>query len=106
VLLLEWRQYAHGHALKSIREVVDNVPAICHLHCIGRTACRRTGVHAISIAADHLRARMYGQPVDQGFGGWILEHVDDVVIITVDHNRPVAAPPTKGELVNPEDPWR
>jgi hypothetical protein len=31
-LLVQLRQYAHGHALKRIREVVHDVPPICHLH--------------------------------------------------------------------------
>jgi hypothetical protein len=59
-LLVQWRQYPHGHALKSVREVLDDVPSICHLHCTGCTTRRRTSVHAISIAADHLRARVFG----------------------------------------------
>ena len=59
-LLVETGQYAHGHALKSIREVVDDVPSIGNLHGSWSTAPRRTGVHTISIATDNFRSGVFG----------------------------------------------
>jgi hypothetical protein len=103
VLLLEWRQYAHGHALKSICEVVDDVPSIGDLHSSWSTAPRRTGVHAISIATNDFRSGVLGQPTDQRIRRRILEQVDDLGPTSVDDNRAVATPASKGELVNPED---
>jgi hypothetical protein len=105
-LLVQWRQHAHGHALKSICEVVDDVPPICNLHSRWSTAPRCTGIHAISISTDDLRSRVFGQPIDQRIRRRILEQVDDLVPAAVDENRAVAAPATKGELVNSEDRWR
>ena len=67
------------------------------------TTPRRAGVHAISIAADDLCARVFGQPANQRFRGWVLKQVDDVVVVTVDHNRAVAAPAAKGEFIDPEN---
>jgi len=102
-LFVQWRQYAHSHSLKSIHQVVNDVPTIGHLHGIRSTTPRRAGIHAISIAADHLCARVFGQPANQRFCGWVLKKVDDVVIVTVDHNRAVAAAAAKGEFIDPEN---
>src|SRR5579859_1069583 len=82
---------------------VNDVPTIGHLKGIRSTTPRRAGIHAISIAADDLCARVFGQPANQRFRGWVLKQVDDVVVVTVDHNRAVAAPATKGEFIDPED---
>jgi hypothetical protein len=102
-LLVQWRQYPHGHALKSIHQVMDDVPPIGHLHRTWSTAPCRTGVHAISIATDHFRSGMFAQPIDQRIRRRILKQVDDLMPTTVDENGAVAAPAAKGELVNPED---
>jgi hypothetical protein len=102
-LFVQWRQYTHRHSLKSIREVVDDVPSIGNLHSSWCTTPRRAGIHAISIAADDLCARVFGQPANQRFRGWVLKQVDDVVVVTVDHNRAVAAPAAKGEFIDPEN---
>jgi len=103
---VQWRQYAHGHALKSIHEVVDDVPSIGNLHSSWSTTPGRTGVHAISIPTDDFRSGVFGQPTDQRIRRRILEQVDDLVPTSVDENRAVAAPTAKGELINPEDRWR
>ena len=103
---MQWRQHAHGNSLKSIREVVDDVPTIGHLQGIRSTAPRRAGIHAISIAADDLYAGVFGQPANQRFRGWVLTQVDDVVVVTVDHIRAVAPPAAKGEFIDPENRGR
>ena len=103
---MQGRQYAHGHALKSIRKVVDDVPPVGDLHSSWSTAPRRTGVHPISIATDHFRSGMFAQPIDQRIRRRILKQVDDLMPTTVDENGAVAAPTAKGELINSEDRWR
>jgi len=103
---VQGRQYAHGHALKSIREVVDDVPSIGNLHSSWCATPSRAGIHAISIAADDLCAGVFGQPANQRFRGWVLKQVDDMVVVAVDHNRAVAAPAAKGEFIDPENPGR
>ena len=49
---------------------------------------------------------VFVQPANQRFRGWVLEQVDDVVVVTVDHNRAVAPPAAKGEFIDPENPGR
>jgi hypothetical protein len=44
--------------------------------------------NAISITVDHLRAGKFGKPLDQCVGGRVLKQINDVVVITVDQNRP------------------
>jgi hypothetical protein len=100
---VQWRQYAHGYSLKSIHQVVNDVPTIGHLQGIRSTAPCGAGVHAISVAADDLCARVFGQPANQRFRGWVLKQVDDMVVVTVDNNRAVAAPAAKGEFINPDN---
>jgi hypothetical protein len=50
-LFVQWRQDAHRHSFKSIREVVDDVPSIGDLHSSWCTTPRRAGIHAISVAS-------------------------------------------------------
>ncbi len=100
---MQWRQDAHRHSLKSIHEVSNDVPTIGHLQGIRSTAPCCARVHAISIAADDLCARVFGQPANQRVRGWVLKQVDDVVVVTVDHNRAVASPAAKGESIDPDN---
>ena len=58
-LFVQWRQHAHGNSLKSIREVVDDVPSIGDLHGIWSAAPRRTCVHTgFKGSSQHLRKEM------------------------------------------------
>src|SRR5712691_7669705 len=103
---MQLRQHTHGQALSSIRQVVEDVPTIGHLDGVRSTASCSAGVRAISVAADDLRARMFGQPTNQRISGRVLEQVDHLVPTTIDENRAVTAPAPKREFIHPKDPRR
>jgi hypothetical protein len=78
-LLVQLCQHPYGHALERVSEVVDDMPRIGDLHCIGCHTRRRTGVHAISITADDFHTRVVTQPIGQRVGRRILEQVDHLM---------------------------
>ena len=85
-LLMETRQHAHGHALQRVSQIVDDVPAIRHLHRTGCSAGRGAGIDAVSVSADDVDAGVVAQPFNQGVGRRILEEIKDVMRVGVDQD--------------------
>ena len=81
---------------------VDNVPSIGHLRGRRCSARSRTGVHAISVAADDLDTWMILQPLDEPICGGIVKPVNDAMRVSVDQDGAITTSAPKGEFVNPE----
>ena len=87
-------------------QVVDQVPTVRHLRGMRRTPAHGTGVHAVTIAADHLNAGVLPEPANERIGRWIFQQVDRSPFVDIDKNGPVPATTPHGELVNAKRFWR
>ena len=59
---------AGDHLLDRFPQVVPQVPAICHLHRVGRSRAGALCVGASSVSADDLDPAVLLQPVAKGLG--------------------------------------
>jgi hypothetical protein len=82
---------AHG-VLDVLGQVVPQVPAVGDL---GRLGCPDPGALGVGpgpVSADHLGARVGGQPVGEGLRLAVVEHIDGTVAGHVDQHGAVVLP--------------
>ncbi len=91
--------------LDRLTEVLQQVETIGHL--IGlRRALSTLGVETASIPADDLYTGMPTQPSAGGLDRAVGQHIDDLALLEVDHDRPVTRPLLPGPVINPDHPQR
>src|SRR5271166_3393147 len=92
--------------LDRLTEVLQQVEAIGHLIGLRRTLASTLRVETASIPADDLYTGMPTQPSAGGLDRAVGQHVDDLALLEVDHDRPVTTPLLPGPVINPDHPQR
>jgi hypothetical protein len=83
-------KHADGDTLQRVGQVVDQMPPVSHLECLGRATPGSTGADAITISADDLGTRMFARPIDERISRGIFQQIDNAMRIRIHQNRAVA----------------
>ncbi len=95
---------AAQHALDQLAQILDEMEPVGHLERVGRPLARPLArphrVIPAAVACDDLAAGMRLEPTRQRLGGAVGQQVHRPVALQVDHDRAVAPPTAKGEIIH------
>ena len=83
-----------------LSQVVPDMPSISHLDRVRCTVASALGVGAGTVSAHDLDAGMRTQPVSQGLGSAVGEHVDRSASLGIDQQRAVPVAAAQGKIVH------
>ena len=83
-----------------LAEVLDEVEAIDHLHCLRRPSANAIGVEVTAIATDDGDRRMLGQPGGDAGRRAVWQEVDHPMRQEIDQDGAIVMAPPPGPLIN------
>jgi hypothetical protein len=96
-----------GHDLLDVLgQVVPQVEAVRDLDRVWCSGAGAFGVGAGPVPADHLNPGMRPQPLGEGGGLPVGQHIDRPVGVHIDEHCAVDVPSADREVADPEDPYR
>jgi len=104
--LTQCRVAARQQAFQHVTEIGEQVPAVGHLHRVGRTLTPALSVGPAAVAADKLDARVRREPVGQACRARIGEEVDRPSTLEIDQDRGVGAPFPQAPVIHAQDTRR
>jgi hypothetical protein len=89
-----------------IPQVLEQMPAIGHLHSIRRTLSGPLGIRPGPIPTDDLNSWMLLEPVGKRCGGAIRQEIDHGAALDVDEDRPIGVPFAARPIIDAQNTWR
>lgn len=87
-------------------QVLEKMPAVGDLRCIGSTATGAVSINASAIASDDFDARMTFQPSRDRVGISVRQQIEDAVAFQIADDRSVALPLAPGPVDDADHPRR
>ena len=92
--------------LDRVTQVLDQMEAVGDLPGLWRAPARSLGIKAAAIAANDLDPGMLVKPLSRSFRRAIRQHVDDLSLLQIHNDRPVAAALSPAPVINASHPNR
>lgn len=86
--------------LQPFRQIVQQMPAICHLKRGGSADRSSLCIRSPSIATDHFHSGMSLKPLGKGFRASVSEEINRPVCGSIDEDGPVGVASAKGKIIH------
>jgi len=93
------------NAFNRIAEIIEDMEAVCHLHCLRDSARGSLSVGGAPIPRHDLDAGMGVQPVGQACSRPIRKQVDGSALLSIDQDRAIRVPPPLAPIVDAQHAW-
>src|SRR5262249_57387489 len=91
--------------LDGFAQVFDQMKAIDHLHSLGGPTAHTLGVEGTPVPTNHGDRGMLREPGGQALHRALGQEVQDLMILQIDEDGPIAVPAPPGPLIDPNALW-